>query len=66
MSKWRGLRELGRPQRAVADALLVLLRREEAAVVEAQREDLQATQIGKATDSVLLRRLIPKIMWYVK
>ena len=27
---------------------------------------LQSTQIGKATDSVLLRRLIPKIMWYMK
>ena len=27
---------------------------------------IQPTQIGKATDSVLWRRLIPKIMWYMK
>ena len=30
------------------------------------RSLLQSTQIGKATDSVFLRRLIPKIMWYRK
>ena len=27
---------------------------------------LESTQIGKAIDSVLLRRLIPQIMWYMK
>ena len=35
-------------------------------VVAPELAKIQSTQLGKATDSVLLRRLILKIMWYMK